>query len=49
MTVDALWCLEHQPDVASYVITVAELLADSAHDTAEQAIRSHQRARPRSR
>ena len=27
LTVDALWCLEHQPDVARYVVTVAELLA----------------------
>jgi streptomycin 6-kinase len=26
MTNDALWCLEHQPDVADYVVKVAELL-----------------------
>jgi streptomycin 6-kinase len=26
MTNDALWCLEHQPDVAGYVVRVAELL-----------------------
>jgi streptomycin 6-kinase len=26
MTHDALWCLEHQPDVAGYVVIVAELL-----------------------